>query len=57
MYKLTGPRTDPCKTPNGRRCGQDSVPYILMLWCLSEKLLFEPPKSCARNAKMSIETL
>ena len=39
VYKLngTGPRTDPCDTPNGRGCGQDSVPDLLMLWYLSEK--------------------
>ena len=28
----TGPRTDPCGTPNGRCCGQDSVPDMLMFW-------------------------
>ena len=42
VHKLnrTGPRTDSCGTPNGRCCGQDSVPYnniMLMLWCMSEK--------------------
>ena len=39
VYKLirTGSRTDPCGTPNGRCCWQDSVPDMLMLWCLSEK--------------------
>ena len=39
MYKLnrTGPGTDPCGTSNVRCCGQDSVPYLLMFWCLSEK--------------------
>ena len=39
VYKLnrTGPRTDPCGTPNGRFCGQDSVPDMLILWYLSEK--------------------
>ena len=33
----TGLRTDPCGTPNGRCCGQDSVSGMLMLQCLSEK--------------------
>ena len=39
VYKLnrTQLRTDPCGTPNGRCCGQDSVLDMLMLWCLSEK--------------------
>ena len=39
VYKLnrTGPRTDPCGTPNGRCCGQDSVPDMLILWSKSEK--------------------
>ena len=31
-----GPITDPCSTLNGR-CGQDNVPDMLVLWCLSEK--------------------
>ena len=39
VYKLnrTGPRMDLCGTPNGRCCGQDNVPDMFMLWCLSEK--------------------
>ena len=39
IYKVnrTGPRTDPCDTPNGRCCGQDNEPDMLMLWYLSEK--------------------
>ena len=28
---------DPCGTPNGMCCGQDSVPDMLMRWFLSEK--------------------
>ena len=27
----TGPRTDPCGTPNGKWFGQDHVPDMLML--------------------------
>ena len=39
VYHLsrTGLRTDPSGTPNRRCCGQDNVPDMLMLWCLSEK--------------------
>ena len=39
VYKLkrTGPRTYPCGTLNRRCCGQDSVPDMLILWCLCEK--------------------
>ena len=39
MYKLsrTGPMMDPCGTPNGRCCGQDNVPGMLMIWFMSEK--------------------
>ena len=42
VYKLsrTGLRTDPCGTPNGRFCMQDSVPDMLMRWCLSDKKYF-----------------
>ena len=41
VYKLnrTGPKTDPCGTPNGRCFGQDSEPDILMHWCLSENMI------------------
>ena len=37
VYKLksTVPRTDPWGTPNGKYCGQDNVPDMLMFWCLS----------------------
>ena len=35
--KRSGLRTDPCGTPNGSYCGQDSVSDMLMLQCLSEK--------------------
>ena len=44
VYKLnrTRPRTDPCGTPNGRCCGQDSVPDMLMLWYMSEKYDLNP---------------
>ena len=39
MYKLsiTGSKTDPCGTQKGRFCGQDIVPDMLILWCLSKK--------------------
>ena len=59
VYKLsrTGLRTDPCGTPNGRFCMQDSVPDMLMRWCLSENVLFQPTKRCARTAKMSMKAL
>ena len=51
VYKLnrTGPRTDPCGTPYGRCCGQDSVPDMLMLWCLSEKYDLNYQRASARN--------
>ena len=40
VYKLnrSGPRMDPCGTPNGRYYGQDNGPdTMLILWYLSEK--------------------
>ena len=50
LYKLnrTGPRTVPCSTPNGRCGGQDSVPGILMLWCLSEKYDLNHEELCQK---------
>ena len=44
VYKLnrTGPRTDPCGTPIGNCCGQDNVPDMLMVWCMSENYNLNP---------------
>ena len=41
VYKLNriGPRMDPCGTPNGRCCGQDNVPDMLILRYLSDMSL------------------
>ena len=50
VYKLNRarPRTDPCGTPNGRCCGQDSVPDMLMLWCPSEKYDLTTEQMCQK---------